>query len=885
MKHAWWAEPVLRVLAGAESEYLLAELEAEHAVLLAERGAAAAARWYVQQVLRSVPSLLRHAVRARLRRSRVQRSRRRHVMDLLSQDTHDALRTLVRSPLFAVTAVLTVALGIGATTTIFSVFEAVLLRSLPYGEPDGLVVPRGYRPATGSVHNVTYADYVDWREAGLFEHVAVYQIAEVDLTGDGEPVRVQLAPVTAGFFPALRVRAQLGRLIGPEDFAADAEQALVISHGLWQSRFGGRRDVIGRPIRVSGRPATIVGVTPPRAEWPTGARAWIPMRIASEASPDLRRRDNYVFWSIARLKPGVTLEVTRDRMRQIAESVAHEYPVERRNGVTMVPRAARTYILGDTVPRALGILMGAVAVVLLIGCANVANLMLARTTMRRREFALRSALGASRARVARQLLAESLAIGLLGGALGVLLSIWGVRSLVTLAPAEVFGLEAAGINPLVLGASAAFSIGAALLFGIAPAVHASGAPPLLSLAEMSGRTTAGRHSRRMGSLLVIGQLALSIVLLAGAGLLARSFLRASALDPGFDTSATVRMSFALPRSYAPEQRAEFYRQLTERVRGLPGVQAATVASALPLGAGGFYLGRSFLAEGRPEPPAGIDVAASWNVIGPQYFRTLGMPLRAGREFDERDLASSTPVMIVNQRFVDLMFPGENPLGRRVRSWRDENLYREIVGVVDNVRYFAATDTLRGLVYVPHTQNTWSVMNLLVRTSREPRALVPAIRSTVARLDADLAAADIQTMEEAHHASLATPRFTALLVGVFAVLALLLAAVGVYGVLAFAVAQRTREIGVRVALGAHRAHVLRLIAADSARLIVPGIMIGLAGAWLATRLLRNLLFEIKPGDPVTLGVVVVVLAATAILAAALPARRAARVDPMTVLRDA
>jgi putative ABC transport system permease protein len=552
----------------------------------------------------------------------------------------------------------------------------------------------------------------------------------------------------------------------------------------------------------------------------------------------------------------------------------------------MTATPARDYMLGPTVPRALQVLLAAVAFVLLIGCANITNLLLARATSRRREFAVRSALGAGRLRLSRQLLTESLIIGLLGGALGTAFSVWGVRALVSLAPGEVFGLDQAGINPFVLLASATISLMCALLFGMAPALQVSSLAPSYALADASGRTTGSRRLQRARSLLVMAQLALSIMLLAGAGVLARSFVRVSRMDPGLRTEEVLRISLSLPRRYnSATASAGFFRDLTTRVSGLPGVEAASIASALPLGGGGFYLGRVFLTEGQPEPPAGTEVHAQWNVVGPDYFRTLDTPLLAGREFDARDDSASLPVIIVNQRFAQLRFPGENPLGKRVRSWRDENLYREIVGVVGNVRYFGVSDTIRGLVFVPHTQNSWSAMSLLVRTSADARALIPAVRAAVKELDPSLAAADIQTMEDTRQASLAQPRFTALLFSTFAGLALLLAAVGVYGLLAFSVSQRTREIGVRVALGAARWDVVRLVGRDSALVILPGLALGLGGSWAATRLLRSLLFEIKPNDPLTLGIVVGVLLFTALVAAALPARRAARVDPMTVLRDA
>jgi putative ABC transport system permease protein len=807
-------------------------------------------------------------------------------MDGLRQDLRFAVRSLARSPALTATAVLTLALGISATTTIFSIFEAVLLRSLPFGEPDRIVVPHAYRASTGDRWSVTYADFEDWRAENVFAHVALFQPGQADLIGESEPVRVSTASVTQDFFAALGVRAQLGRVLQVSDYESTAERPLVISHGLWQTQFGGRADIIGTVARVAGSPATIVGVLPARAEWPQGTQLWARMNTNNFGPADLTRRDNFIFSAIARMRPGATLKQTRAQMDAIGQRVAAEYPVERRDGLTMAPMPARDWLLGDTVTRALQVLLAAVALVLLIGCANIANLLLARAAGHRREFAVRSALGSGRARLVRQLLSESVLIGAAGGILGVTTAVWGVRALVALAPDQVFGLEQAGINPLVLAMSAVVSLMAALIFGTAPALHAAGAPPAEALAESTGRTTGSKRARRARAILVTGQLALSIVLLSGAGLLARSFLSVSHLDPGLRTGGLLTASFALPyaRYGEDEQRKNFFGTLTQRVESLPGVESATIASALPLGGGGFYLGRVFLAEGRPEPPAGSDVAASWNVVGPDYFRTLDIPLIAGREFDARDETNTTPVIIVNRLFAERMFPGEDPIGKRVRSWRDENLLREIVGVVGDVRYFSASDSLLGLVYVPHPQNTWSSMILLVRTTADPLALTPAIRGVIDQLDPELAAANVRTMDDVREASLAQPRFSALLFATFAVLALLLAAVGVYGMLSFSVAQRTREIGVRVALGAARRDVVRLIARDSAMVIVPGVILGLLGAWASTRLLRALLFEVEPGDPLTLLGVVMVLVVTAVIASALPTGRASRVQPAAILRD-
>jgi putative ABC transport system permease protein len=826
--------------------------------------------------------------RSRLRKEATERERsvrRSQYIDELNQDLRYGIRMLRDRPGFASVAILTLALGVAATTSIFSVFEGVMLRPLPIREPERVVIPHATEIGSDDGWNVTYADFTDWVERGIFEHVGLFQYASGDLRIGSEPERFSFAVVTEDYFRALGAGTHLGRTLGKADFVPTASRAYVLSYETWVKRFGGDSSVIGRRFG-STRPAVIVGVLEKGAAWPTDAEMWAPLRTVDGSIPsDWMQRDNYIFNGVARLKPGFTLEQTNAQLAAHAQTVAQEIPAERAR-VTEFARPILEDLLGSTLPRMLWVLLAAVTFVLLIGCANIANLLLVRGASRRREFAVRLAMGARAGRLARQLLTESLLLGLLGGTLGVLLSQFGVSALVKFAPTGVPRLNEVGVSPVVLLAGLGASLLAALLFGLAPVLQATRVPAAETIADTSNRSAGERRGSRLRRGLVIAELSLSVMLLVGAGLLIRSLLRLQNTDPGFKTENLVTMALQLSYARYPDNatRGAFYRQLVERLRTMPGVTGATVSSALPLGAGGFYLGRAFLAEGRPEPPVGSEVSGQWEVVGPGYFRTMGMQLLRGREFDERDDSASTPVMIVNQAFIDQMFPGENALGKRVRSWRDENLLREIVGIVPNVRYFAADDEIRPLVYVPHGQNMWSGMSIAIRVSGAPATFGPLIRKEVAALDPNIAVANLSTMSETHRKSIARPRFSAFLLGVFASLALLLATIGIYGVLSYGVSQRTREFGVRMALGARAVDVITLVLREALLLVGIGVVLGLIGALAGARALSTLLFEMDARDPLTFVGVAGLLATIALGASYLPARRATAVAPVTAIRQ-
>ena len=809
-------------------------------------------------------------------------------MDTLLHDLRYAARTLRRARGFAAIAILTLALGIGGTTAIYSVVDRVLLEPLPFPEPDRIVVPRSVDLKTGNDWSIAYADFADWRDAKVFEHVAVYSGGEMDLAGGGDPRRVFVTSVSEQYFGALGIEALTGRLLQPMDHAIDAEPVVVIGHELWRSQFAGDPKAVGRTVRMNGIVRRIVGILPEGLQWPSGTDAWAPLRITNPGGPDLTRRDNYVYLGIARLARGETLESTRTRLASMAKVIETENPVTRKDVSITVVRASDE-MLGDTLPRILWLLLGAIAFVLLIGCVNIANLMIARAGVRRRELAVRTALGASRARLVRQILTESALLALCGGVVGTLLAIWAVRGLVAVAPADVPRIEDVQVSYGALAMALGLSVTSALLFGLIPALQASATKPGQALGEGSQRLAGGRGAGRGRAALVVVELALALMLLAGAGLVTHSLIKLQKTDVGFETSRVMTVSVALPtaqgtRYQTRAARRDFYTRALDRLTSLPGVESASMSSALPLGGGGLYLGRAFLAEGWAEPPASTEVRGSWNVVAPRFFETLGMQVMRGREFTAQDDSAATPVMIVNESFARAMFPGQDPIGKRVQSWRDERVLREVVGVVEDVRYMGPDDAGRALAYVPYAQDSWGRMRFLLRTTADPSTVIALARREIAALDPDIALALVRTMDEVKRNALAAPRFTTWLLSGFAGMALLLVAIGLYGVLSYSIAQRTREIGIRMALGAHAGDVLGMVVREAAMLVALGILVGGAGALALSRVMESLLYEVSAKDPATLAAVVAVLGLVGALAAWLPARRATQVDPLIALRS-
>jgi putative ABC transport system permease protein len=805
-------------------------------------------------------------------------------MEGLWQDLRYGARMLVKNPVYSAVAVLTLALGIGANTAVFSVVNGVLLRPLPLRDPGRVVVPvstnaeRGYDSVS-----VAYADYLDWRSDGqLFESVAVYQPRSYDLTGEGEPERVAGVVASGEYFAALGVAPVAGRALLPADEAEQRADVAVISEGLWRRRFGADPGAVGRALALSGRTYTVVGVMP---ALPDSADVWVPLIVTPvEGDEDLTRRDNFIWGSVARLKEGVTREQADARLAAIATRIEQEHYASRKGwSARVVP--VLEYLVGEQVRSALLVVLGAVGLVLLIACVNIANLCLTRVAGREREIAIRIALGAGRARVVRQLLVESLLLGLVGGTAGLLLAVWGADVLVASAPADIPRLQEVRVDGRVLAFALATSLVTSFLFGLLPALQASRANLNETLKEGGRSSTGGPRGQRVRGALVVSEVALSLVLLVGAGLMVKSFAKLQRVDPGFRTEGVLTMQLSLPRSRYAEERqvTDGIARIADRLRAVPGVRAAGAGSALPLGGGGFYLGRVFLAEGMPEPPAGPDYPANWNVVTPDYFVALQLLVLRGRAFTERDDAGSPPVVIVNETMARRMFPNGDALGKRIRSWRDENELREIVGVVQDVRYMGRDDGPRGLVYVPHRQDTWRSMVLAVRTDGDPTRLAGELRDAVWSVDRDLAMANVTTMQQVLVASTAGPRFSMALLGAFAGLAVLLAAVGIYGVLSYSVSSRTHEIGVRMALGAQRGDVLRLVIKQGLALILVGVAAGLAAAYALAHVMANLLYEVSATDPAVFALVPLLLAVVALVACYVPARRATKVDPMVALR--
>jgi predicted permease len=806
-------------------------------------------------------------------------------MSIIMQEMAQAVRSLRRSVAFSGAAVVTLALGIGSTTAIFSVVRSVLLAPLPFPAPNRIVVPESRMTTTGGGWSITYADFMDWRDQHVFSRVAVYQPTQVDLTGPAEPVRVQGAAVSPQFFDALGVTPAKGRLLQPFDYPEGSGYAVVISDRLWRAQFGARPDIVGQRVEINAVKRTIVGVFPPGARWPIDADLWVPLRVTSELDPDLQRRDNFIFEAIARLAPGATLESTRAAMATLARRVAAGHPDIRAN-VTTVPTPVLQWMLGPTTPRALWILLGAVGLLLLIGCVNVANLQLARAAARRRELAVRVALGASRWRLVRQSLIESGVLGLAGGALGVVLAIWMVKAIVAMAPQDVPRIETASLDLATLGFALGASLGVSLLFGLAPAAHAVRNRDHVGMGEAGERTSVGRSGARTRRTLVAVELALSVVLLAGAGLAVQSISRLRRVDTGFDRRNVLTASISLPgiRYDSKAKVIAFMSQLRDRLAAAPGIDAAGISSASPLGGGGFYLGRMMVAEGREPSPAN-EVPVNWNVATSGYFAALRAQILRGRDFGETDDSASPPVMIVDETFARKMFGAESPIGKRAMSSRDERVEREIIGVVHDVKYYSAADSSRALVWVPYAQNNaWHQGIVTVRARGSALDALPIVRRELHGLDANIALANVTTMDEAMARSMAGDRLVAILLGTFASLALLLAAVGVFGVLSYAIAQRTREMGIRLALGARPSDLWRLVARETAPMVCAGVGIGLAAALGLARLVRSMLYEVGPNDPATFAAVALTLGLVAAIAALVPAQRASRVDPVIAIRD-
>jgi putative ABC transport system permease protein len=806
-------------------------------------------------------------------------------MRTLLQDLKFGCRALAKNPGFTAVAVLALALGVGANSAIFSVVNATLLNPLPFPEEGQLLrlgegARGGRAPERGSF---SYPDYRDvQQQSRTLAHVAAFLNSGTMLTGEGlDAERVYGADVSPEYFAVLGVEPALGRVFTAEEDRPNAG-VVVISHGLWQRRFGGRRDVIGQQLRMSNTPATIIGVMPEGFEYPFRADRqdfWEP--VNDRPAPGRDERDNHTYRVIARMKPGVTIEQANAELDTISRRLEQQYPDT--NTTMLVGAASMHEEMTRDVRPALLILLGAVGLVLLIACANVANLLLARAASRQKEIAIRTALGASRWRVVRQLLVESLLLALAGGAVGLLLALWGTDVLVAAGPADIPRVRQAGLDARVLAFTMLVSMLTGIIFGLVPALQASRTDLTGGLKEGSRGATEGPRRSRFRSSLVVSEVALSLVLLISAGLLIRSFVRLVRTDPGFDPARVVALDIPLTRERydTEEKQTAFFAQLVNRVRGMPNVEAVGVVDKLPLGNSIDIL--AFNIEGRPPFPPGASAQAHYMIASPGYFETLKIPLRSGRMLTERDDARSPAVALVNEALANKYFAGESPIGRRLIT--DEGVPPfEIVGIVGDARRRSFASEPEPEFYLPFTQSAQRRMNLVVRASTgDAASMSVALRGAVAEMDREQLVWQTRTLDQLVSASVAGRRFNMTLLGLFASVAMLLAALGLYGVMAYSVTRRTHEIGVRMALGARGSDVLRMVVGQGMKLAAAGVVLGLVAAFAVTRVLASLLYGVTTTDPLTYAGLAALLAAVAFLASYIPARRATKVDPMEALR--
>lgn len=812
------------------------------------------------------------------------------MIETLLQDIRYGARMLAKNKGFTAVAVVTLALGIGANTAIFSVVNELLLRPLPYRDAERLVMLWEVSPHGRHQNTTSRSNFTAWREqARSFEGMAAFSDQRLNLTGGGEPEEVSVQLATPELFQVLGVEPLKGRTL-VEDDARAGSAAVVMSYGLWQRRFGGDPQMVGKTVTLNGVPSTVVGIMPAGFQWyirqksGTGrpAEMWSVLTMP-KTSEGAEARGRFLS-VVARLKPGVTPAQADAELKTIESRLGQEEP-KYNKGYSAEAISVRDQFVGNIRP-ALWVLLGAVGLVLLIACANVANLLLSRAAAREKEIALRTALGASRGRVVRQLLTESILLALLGSLLGLVLAWWGIKALVAISPRDLVNIQGVGLNLTVLGWTLAVSLLTGIVFGMAPALDATRLDLNDALKE-GGKGAGGQsaRSRAMRSTLVVAEVALALVLLAGAGLMVKSFARLRKIDTGFNSDNVLSLVLRLPAAKYREdpQVVTFFRQTLERVRALPGVRSAGMVNFLPL-YGGLGSATGIIIEGRPAPPAGEGPSANVRVADSGYFGTMGIPFLEGRNFTDFEDAEAKHVVVVSESLAKKYFPGEDPIGKRITVHMSENAVpSEIVGVVGDVRYDSLTDEAEPTVYMPHPELTYEFMTLVIRTTGDPSELAPAVRREIGEIDRDQPVSDVRTMKEVMADTVGRARFNTLLLGVFAGLATLLAAVGIFGVMNYSVTLRTREIGLRMALGAQPSRVLLLVLRQGLLLTLAGTGIGLAASLALTRLMSSLLFGIDSTDPSTFAAIVIVLAVVALVACYVPARRATRIDPLTALR--
>jgi putative ABC transport system permease protein len=803
-------------------------------------------------------------------------------METLLQDLRYSIRMLLKKPSFTAIAILALAIGIGANTAIFSVVNAILLRPLPYKNFERISMIWMDNPKLGVSEDWhSYPNYVDFKEQNqVYEDMAAFNTRSFNLTGAGDPVRILGVWNSASLFSVLGVEPALGQVFTEAEEEPGKDLVVVLSDGLWKSRFGRDPGIVGQQISMNGVNRTVLGIMPASFTFPEkNTDVWIPIPVTPQRK---QARSAISYKAVGRLKPSVTIGQAREDMGAIAKRLDDQFS-QSGYGINLV-------LLRDQetkgVKAALLVLLGAVGFVLLIACANVANLLLARAAIREKEIAIRLALGAGRRRVIRQLLTESMVLGFAGGAAGLLLAIWGLAALIALSPADVPHLDQTRMDIRVLAFTLAVSLLTGLLFGLVPALQAS-KPDLNDALKEGGRGAGGGvRAIRVRNLLVVSEIALSLVLLVGAGLLIRSFVRLQQFELGFNPEHLLTMRVQLPGSKYREgkQVAAFYQQLMERLEAVPGVQSAGAISSIFLD--DTPNSTNFTIEGRPVPVGAESIEVPLDAVTTSYFKVMGIPLLEGREFDEHDVPTSPPVAIINQTFARRFFPNEDPIGKRYvygGPGPDNNSWITIVGVVGDMRRTGFDRPVRPETFLPQGQNPDYGLTIVARTNGDPAALAGALRNEVWAIDKDQSVYDIKTMGQVLSEMLSQRRFNMLLLGIFAVVALTLAAVGIYGVMSYAVAERTHEIGLRMALGAQTADVLGLIVRQGMLLAVTGLVVGLVASFGLTRLMTSLLYGVSATDPLTFIAIPVVLTGVALGACLIPARRAIKVDPMVALR--
>jgi putative ABC transport system permease protein len=814
-------------------------------------------------------------------------------MDTLLQDLRYSLRRLTKSPAFALIVVLTLALGIGANTAIFSAVNAILLRPLPYREPGQLVTIQHRYPSLDDLKApVSAIGFRDYQEgARSFQSMAVQAGWAANLTGVGDPVRLQGSQVTGRYFGTLQVPALLGRTIQPGEDSVGRDHVVVLSYALWQRLFGSDPGVLGRSLSLNGETYQVIGVMPRefRDFFNRNVEIWKPVVFQTDQFTDEQRSHEYLNLT-ARLKDGISQETAEREMASLAQQLKQKYPDSYAPDWSLTVTRLSALATGNIRP-ALLVLLGAVGFVLLIACANVANLLLSRAAARGKEIAIRSALGATRDRLVRQLLTESVILSLCGGVVGLLLAYWGVRSLGAINAGNLPRADEIRVDGAVMLFTLGVSLLAGLLFGLAPALHVA-APDLLSTLKEGGRGAVGdRSSQAIRRMLVVAEMALALTLLTGAGLLIKSFARLQGVDPGFVPEHLLTFNLALPDSRYSERARQLalFDRVLPAIRAVPGVQSAAITSVMPFG--GNWSTASFEIEGYQTPENQPEPWGDIRIVSPGFFETLRIPVIRGRGLNEQDREKSPNVAVIDEEFVRRYYPKENPIGKRFTFGPPDSAadttsreWIEIVGVVGHTKHEALDAEARLQLYLPVAQIPSQFMSVAVRTAGDPERYVNQTRDAVRSVDPELPISGVHTMEELLEQSVGQRRLSMMLLSLFSGIALMLASIGIYGVMSYSVTQRSRELGVRIALGARRSDVLRLVLRQGMSLALIGIGIGLGAALLLTRLIQNQLFGVRAGDPLTFVAVALLLGTTALIANLVPALRAMRVDPAVVLRD-